>query len=277
MKDRKEVIKHSAAIQIENRITLLQRRTWNVLLANAYDGLLAEEKHKINVADLTETLGYESRNDKHLKESLKSLVGCDVEWNVLDKDGKWEWGVTTLLAEVKIRDGVCTYAYGPTLRERLYNPNMYARISLSLQNKFDSKHALALYELFVDYLHVDKNYGETPFIPIEDFKTLMGIPDDMHRQFKMLNRRVIKEPVEEINGKTDFKVKVEYRKEGRKVAAVKFRIRRLLPIPSKSTRMREQSADDPTPDIVTELARVGVSRNKAVENAHSIEFSGKLL
>jgi plasmid replication initiation protein len=129
----------------------------------------------------------------------------------------------------------------------------------------------------VDYLHVDKNYGETPFIPIEDFKTLMGIPDDMHRQFKMLNRRVIKEPVEEINGKTDFKVKVEYRKEGRKVAAVKFRIRRLLPIPSKSTRMREQSADDPTPDIVTELARVGVSRNKAVENAHSIEFSGKLL
>ena len=39
MKDKTEVIKHSAAIQIQNNITLLQRRAWNVLLANAYDEL----------------------------------------------------------------------------------------------------------------------------------------------------------------------------------------------------------------------------------------------
>jgi len=35
-KPRQEVIKHSAAIQIENNITLLQRRAWNVLLYHAY-------------------------------------------------------------------------------------------------------------------------------------------------------------------------------------------------------------------------------------------------
>ena len=40
MKDKTEVIKHSAAIQIQNNITLLQRRAWNVLLANAYDNFL---------------------------------------------------------------------------------------------------------------------------------------------------------------------------------------------------------------------------------------------
>ena len=31
-----EVIKHSAAVHIQNNITLLQRRGWNVLLAHAY-------------------------------------------------------------------------------------------------------------------------------------------------------------------------------------------------------------------------------------------------
>ena len=36
---RNEVIKASPAIQIQSRITLLQRRAWNVLLANAYDEL----------------------------------------------------------------------------------------------------------------------------------------------------------------------------------------------------------------------------------------------
>ena len=32
-----EVIKASPAIQIQSTISLLQRRAWNVLLANAYD------------------------------------------------------------------------------------------------------------------------------------------------------------------------------------------------------------------------------------------------
>ena len=35
----KEVIKASPAIQIESKITHLQRRAWNVLLANAYNEL----------------------------------------------------------------------------------------------------------------------------------------------------------------------------------------------------------------------------------------------
>ena len=35
----KEVIKASAAIHIEGKITNLQRRAWNVLLAHAYDEL----------------------------------------------------------------------------------------------------------------------------------------------------------------------------------------------------------------------------------------------
>ncbi len=44
---KREVIKHSAAIQIENNITLLQRRTWNALLYNAYDELETKEEHAI--------------------------------------------------------------------------------------------------------------------------------------------------------------------------------------------------------------------------------------
>jgi hypothetical protein len=147
LKDKKEVIKHSAAIQVENRISLLERRAWNVLLANAYDELPNAETHRIAVTDLTRVLGYTSRNHLHLRETLKALTSAMLEWNIVNKD-KEVWGATTLLAEVEIEDGVCTYAFGPTLRKRLYNPKMYARISLSLQNLFQSKHALALYELW---------------------------------------------------------------------------------------------------------------------------------
>ena len=36
---RDEFIKASPAIQVQSKMTLLQRRAWNVLLANAYDDL----------------------------------------------------------------------------------------------------------------------------------------------------------------------------------------------------------------------------------------------
>src|SRR5688572_1182853 len=151
MRETKEVIKSSAAIHIQNNITLLQRRVWNVLLANAYDELPHEEEHRIRIQELMRIVEFDSKNEFYFKESLKALTTCPVEWNVLDKDGEEEWGVTTLLAQVVFRRGVCIYAYSPELRRRLYNPRMYARINLSMQNKFDSKHAQALWELCVDY------------------------------------------------------------------------------------------------------------------------------
>ncbi len=264
--EKREVIKHSAAIQIQNNITLLQRRAWNVLLANAYDELPSEETSRIRVRDLMRVLEFDSKNEDYLKESLEAIVGCKVKWNVLDKDNKWEWGVTTLLSHVIIKNGLCTYSYSPPLREKLYNPNMYARISLSLQNKFSSKHAQALWELCVDYLDESKNYGETPFVSLEKYRELMGISGDSYTYFKKLNTRVIKEPVEEINKVTDFRVQVEYRRERRKVVAVKFRVRRVLQIPEQSTRQETLFPDlDDMPIVIKELKEAGLAHHDAWE------------
>jgi hypothetical protein len=266
MKEKKEVVKHSAAVQIQNNITLLQRRAWNVLLAHAYDALMTEERHRIRIKDLMQALEFTSRNEDYLKEALKALVGCKVEWNVLDKDNQWEWGVTTLLAEAIIKGGVCAYAYGPTLRERLYNPQMYARISLSMQNKFESKHAQALWELCVDYLGAGREYGETPYIEIATYRKLLGLSKGQYARFKDLSLYVIRKPVEEINRVTDFRVTVEYREEQRWVTAVKFKIRRVLMLPEENKRQGTLFPDlDDMPVVVKVLKDAGLSAKDAWE------------
>lgn len=264
MREKRDVIKSSAAIHIQNNITLLQRRAWNVLLANAYDELPDEEEHRIRVKDLMEILEFDSKNEYYIKESLKALTTCAMEWNVLEKDGEHEWGVTTLLAQAKIRRGVCTYAYSPELRRRLYNPRMYARISLTMQNKFDSKHAQALWELCVDYLDESRNAGETPFIPLSIYRKMMGLSDDMYPEFKKLNKWVIKDPVDEINRVTDFRVTPETRRESRKVSAVKFKARRMLALPGQDNRTLPLFADlEDMPQVVRELKEAGLSASEA--------------
>jgi hypothetical protein len=146
VKDRKKVIKHSAAVQIQHTITRFQRWAWKLLLANAYDELPTVEEHRIAVRELVRVLAYHGHHEVYLKEALEALVGCTVPWNILAKDNQWEWGVMTLLAQAKIKGGMCTSADSPERRRWLHHPTMYARISLSLQNTFGSKYAQALWE-----------------------------------------------------------------------------------------------------------------------------------
>ena len=222
----KFVIKHSAATQISNHITLLQRRGWNVLLENAYENLLTRDEHKIGLTDFKTALRLEdSKNYQHVKKFLKALVGYVVEWNVLEKDKTTAWVATSLLSRVEIRDGYVYYAYDSKLAARLHHPEMYARISLSLQNRFSSKHALALYELCVDYYIAKRKHGFTQFIPVNEFRALMGLHEGQYHTYKTLNQWVIKPAITEINDKSDLMVEVDYRREHRRITALKFHIK----------------------------------------------------
>ena len=267
MEGKKEVIKHSAAIYIQNNITLLQRRAWNLLLANAYDDLLVKDEYATRVSDLMEKLEFDSKNEEYLKESLRALVTCAVEWNILGKDKKHKWGISTLLADAEIENGICRYSYGAILRKRLHNPTMYARISLSMQNKFDSKYALALWELCVDFLNEAKNYGETRFIAVEDFKQIMGVAEKGYTsKFKMLNHFVIKPAVKEINRITDFHVEAEEKREKRKVVAIKFKVRRVSSLPGQAIKQGNLFPEiEYIPPTVSELKNTGLAEKEAWE------------
>ena len=267
--ERDEFIKASPAIQIQGSISHLQRRAWNVLLANAYDELPNKEMHRVSIAELTEKLGFTSRNQDHLKDMLKALTECLVEWNTLGKDKKQVWGVAALLASAEIEKGICTYAFAPHLRLKLYNPRVYAKLNLRLQNRFSDRHALILWEVCFDYFDTTRSYGETPFIPLEKFRELMGVADDKYPAFKTLNQYVIKPAVKEINGLTNFVVEVEQKRKGRKVAFLKFKISRLKEISSVEPTQESLFPDiEDLPPVANALVQAGVARREALKVAN---------
>ena len=224
MNKNKEVIKHSSAIQITNSISFLQRRAWNVLLALAYDDLLEKEQFSISIKELSSILGFDSKNEEYLKDSIKKLTSTAVTWNILDKDAAEEWGAFPLLAGAVMKRGVLSYAFSPFLKEKLYNPKMYAKISLSLQNRFNGKHSLALYEICLDYYDRKRSEGETPFISLEKFRNLMGIGESEYLDFSKLNEKVIKKSISEITAITDLSVSTKLKRVNKKVTDIKFYI-----------------------------------------------------
>ena len=196
----------------------------------------------------------------YLKETLEALGACQVKWNLLNKDKKEKWGFANLLASAEIEEGICSYEFPKPLRLKLHNPRVYAKLNLRLQNRFRSRYALVLWEICFDYFDTDRDQGETPFIPLETFRELMGIEADEYQTFKALNQFVIKPAIKEINDLTDYHVEVEHKRLGRRIAELKFRITKVKQLPVQESLYPDI---ENLPPVAVELIQADIDRKVA--------------
>jgi hypothetical protein len=212
------VKKHVAAIHINGDLSLVERKLANVLLLNAYDDLLVKRTHAIPVSLLLAMIGWkESNNVDALQGALTKLVGTPIEFNLMN-DGKVSWHTMAMVAYGKIENGICSYRYDEFLAEQLYNPEIYATINLGIQRLFESCYSLALYENCLRY----KSVGSTGWWRVEKFRELVGATKKNYEEFRYLQREAIKKPVDEINRVSDIRLSPEFRREGRRIAELRF-------------------------------------------------------
>lgn len=219
---RETVRKNVAAIHISGKLSLLQRKLSNVLLLNAYDTLTTAPSHTIDARTLAMMVGYNSNDMDTLRASLRALAETVAEWDMLDEEGRQEWGVSSLLSFARLKGGVCEYSYSSALAEKLHDPKIYALINVNIQRNFSSGHGLALYENCYRFVRT----GSTGWWTLDVFRKLMGIDDSAYYQsFKHLNAKIIKPAVKEVNNSSDIVIEPEFRKKGRAVTDIRFLIR----------------------------------------------------
>jgi hypothetical protein len=215
------VKKHVAAIHVSGKLTLLQRKLSNVLLLNAYDTLTTSRRHQIDARTLCMMIGYNSNDFDTLKDSLRGLAETVAEWDMLDEEGRQEWGVSSLLSYAKLKGGICEYAYSDALAEKLHDPKVFALINLNIQRRFTSGHALALYENCYRFVRT----GSTGWWSLDLFRRLMGVADSAYYEsYKHLNAKIIKPAVAEVNKTSNILVTPEVKKMGRQVTDIRFLI-----------------------------------------------------
>jgi len=264
-----DLLKHTAFIHISNILTLLQRKISNLLLKNAFSNLESKEAHHIKISEITNRLGIDSNNYEHIKESLRALNRTQIEWNVLGKDKKNEWGVSTILASVEFLDGICRYTYSLPIREKLKNPNIYARLNLLVQKKFRSKYSLALWEFLTEFLGKnDIKKVSTEWIDIEDFKKILGIQKiSSYNNLRDLQKRIIKPSIKEINEESDIKIEIGYKKESRRIVAFMFYVQRKdgyqpmldFGVTKQEKKDRKESINEH--ELIKEYARLRATKN----------------
>ena len=225
--DRKNMVamKPSGAIEISSGdFSLIQRKSWNLLLANAYPDIIKKEKYSISIAEICRYLGY--KDYASLRTCLEKLVTTPIKFNYLKSRDKSEWWeITALLAQATIKNGMLHYAYSPLLREKISTHEYYAKINLLIQKNIDSKYTLILYEMAKNHYIESKGFGYTPFIMLNDLREIFGCTDNkLYDNFKYFNARIIKKAVKEINEKCEIRITVVYHRTRRIVDSVQFKI-----------------------------------------------------
>ncbi len=216
--------KHVGSIHCSNTLSLLQRKISNVLLYHAYNELLEKEEHEIAVKTLCGLIGYSSHDYDTIKKALKALISTVLEWNLLGDtktSGSEDWNASSILSSVGIRGGICTYSYSNRLKKLLYMPEVYGRINITVQARFKSNYALALYENCIRY----QNLPATRWFALATFRKLMGVPDTKYAIFRDFKRRVIDKSVAEVNAFSDIKVEPEIEREGHRVHRIRFKLK----------------------------------------------------
>ena len=218
-----EFKKHVAIIHSSNTFTLVQRKIANALLFNAYARLLEVEEHEIHISELCELIGYNSKDTKPIKESLIRLLSTVLEWNIIDKtndERNNQWNASSYIASAKIDGPICTYTFSKSLRELLYHPDQFGRISMHVQSKFKSSYGLALYENCNRY----KDIGQTGWIQMDKFRKLMGVTGDKYKIFRDFKSRVLNKAIEEVNKYSPLTVTPRFKKIRSEITELQFQV-----------------------------------------------------
>lgn len=220
-----ELKKHVALIHSHSRISLLQRKIANALLFHAYDNLLTQDEHVIQLSTLVKLIGYDSHDHKKIKQGLMDLLSTVIEWNIVDGDKVDKdkvWNASSLIADASINGATCTYSYSGKMRQLLYHPDVYGRLNMQILARFQSNYGLALYENCNRY----QDIGQTPWFDLPKFRKLMGVEENKYKIFRDFKTRVLDKSVDEVNKHSQISVEPIYKRLDRQVIAIQFQIKK---------------------------------------------------
>lgn len=219
------------AIQVENNITLLQKKLWYELVYNAFPNMKEQRIFTIKLQDLMKRIGWkDSENYTLLKASLRGLVEKSVEWNIFNKDKDQIWETFSMLAGCRIakKSGICSYDFSSFLQDKFLEMGkvFYTKIDLMISHNFSSKYSLAIYSLALDYLILDKNYGEK-IVEISDLRKFLGIKKDEYKLFADFKKRILIPAEKEINEISDIDIDIlpEKEKGSKKISKIRIVMR----------------------------------------------------
>lgn len=213
-------------------LILADRRLYNYLLHNAFQGLKKRLEFTIGLKDLEGVYGVGKPSKEQLNESIRKLMRTLVEFETTEQNRK-QWHITSLLADAIFdeKDGLLRYRYPETCQILLTDPINLEKCLI--QAHFNYKYSNLLYEL----LATEHYSGKSDYlIELEDLRECLHVEPDKMPNFTDFNRFVLEPALKEINSYASFAVKFDASRKGRKVTQIHFQFASKVPVTKLSVK-----------------------------------------
>jgi hypothetical protein len=201
-------------------LTLYDRRSFNLLVANAWDEIEEDKDHVIPKAVLR---GAHKGNER-IRDTVHRLMSTIVEMDVL-RDGKKFIRSTHLLGDTDREDGddesgVLYYNFTKSMRTIIKKSTTYGRLRTEVMFCFTSKYALALYEMMQKRKGL--SHKNTDEFSVEEFRKLLGVRKDKLLRFADFRAKAIAPALAELNALGDYHVQIDGVRTGRSITKVRM-------------------------------------------------------
>lgn len=214
-----EMVKPAELIEVKGsaKLTLADRRLFNILLRNAFGPDLASENRRFEIplTDLRETHDSNDRLVQSIEALMTTVVTIQRGDGSTDRVQLLGWNN---LSDPKRRRGTLKYAIPPELAVLLRDSTVFAKLEMEVLRSFTSKYALSLYEAVARRVRLKHVFTER--FALDDFRELLGVEADKLTTFGNLNQYAIKPALLEVNALSDFTVTILPEKTGRRVTGV---------------------------------------------------------
>jgi hypothetical protein len=228
----KKAVDTLAIVPSNQRITLLARKVYNVLLYYAQKQGIDQPIYRASLRDVARGIEFNSNNTEVLKEHLRQMVTTKVEWQSPTASEGQRWSVSAMISHADLTfensEVVIEWSYAPNIRAELLDPQRFAMLSIQFMSSLRSYASVALYEICCRY--INNPSGLTARQHWEWWHPVLtgALPDEIAgiREYKYFKRDVLRNAITEINALTDVRVELIERKAGRAVADIQFRVGR---------------------------------------------------
>lgn len=234
----------------EKKITILARKSWNVLLHLAQDQGLDREVFTTTLSQVVQGIDYGSNDLELIKKHLRGMVSTTVEWQSPTSGEGGYWTVCGLLAHAKlskVRGEIWVeWSYAINMRQELLEPRVFARLQLPILSQLRTHAGLALYEICTRY----KDIGRTSRQSWHWWRpVLTGRPENEKNskmEYRIFKRDCLRLAIAEVSAVTDIDVELIEYKAGRFISDLQFLVK---PKPQTSETGKNKNAPSQPVDL----------------------------
>ncbi|HGG6556702.1 TPA: replication initiation protein [Salmonella enterica subsp. diarizonae serovar 61:i:z] len=217
--------KSNALIEASYKLTLQEQRFLLVCISRIKSGVDAPPPEMQKTMTITATELYDAFPDmgrQHAEEKLKEAIDRLWDRSVIIRDEskreefRWvQYRAQYLKGEAKV-EITFSDAIMPYLTQL---KGQFTRVVVKNVSSLSSTYSIRIYELLQQF----RSTGDRT-IALADFRSMLDL-DDKYRQFKDLNKLLLKPAIAELNEKSDLAVTVDTVKNGRTVVALRFQFK----------------------------------------------------